>query len=1251
MFQWDLISERYIHEIFSFPISKYEFYVHDRNIPPLVDQYFEIFQSASKSIHVSPSYIHDHFESLISTFSYLLDFSSSIIKDFTDALLQSGILLHEQISWMIDNMKIIVFTDKQISIVSSTLKKIIYIISEIIRRAFRSSLPSHCPEKFILDSDIENFACYFRLVNRLLLTEIEFLFCSPTDGSLSDTIMYLMLPSFLIIHLPKLLKKFSLAFIQSICSYLNKYPCLLVETGLQISESLLSLQPKFHLQHLQPDILLLLEEIIPRFPYLGLQLVRELILKLQPNNNVSIVRILGPVFSIVAGKCEFRVEELLHLIFPLLDADCYLVRNLGLSTLTDILGLKFPRNLRSINFSVVSGKSYSDLKYDIFDKLSDHVIDINAFVRTRCISLITSLWESDLIPLNKQFYFLEMLVERIFDTSVLVRKQTFFALTSIIQNNPFKSEVLNFQTFHLTLEKELSILQSVIANVYDRFFQLETIDTVLHADIEDFLQSNHEISIINCDPQEEYCLYDRLILEINIGYVGDCIAAFDWLKRYKPKHYVFQNPVVDITPVILSLSYPDLLILSSMIRINKGLEFFKQGSIQRGLQVQKINLLNSAIEFIEIINRCLPNALMILQSNLSSDVLSSMLFLTEYIKYKLPDYLTCINPIMSLIWSHHLAHREYAIRIFIEYLGLSFNTEHSIISQYTPMIQAVSDIIYSHISYMEYYSIERTLSSLAQQGKFPSDFFSVLLLFSTQSSDSVCSNFLSNVMMITCMIAKESDVILLGDYQLIVSTCFTKNLMNLQVARLGCIALNIMCTRQYLSTIQFPRLKISHPIFKSIGLFFSSKLCDLDIDWSNFMCESLVLTLKLSRTPLLFFKNCISSCTTIINIIVDERRKIIGISRVFMLIGRVAQLFILMMEGKISDPIYESFSSSSNIPTDYVSEHNHVNFDQLYSFFASGPDIFNNEIRSKSIFSRYTYLLTHILQSSIYVDFSTLFKHKSNISISYILQLQCSALFALSQLMMLSVQFCEGNINLIISLMTSHKCQYIRKSCLFVISDLTLRYPNTMQPWIPFVFKILRDPSALVRKQALLVLSHLILIDAIKIHGFIAEIAYLIEDENSAIGEIAISFFASIAQDGNKLYNALSDIISHVIDQNNNKLEVNSIKSILRILFSFINKEKQVAKLVEKLINRINTTQNNQQRELIAYCISLLPHSERTLILLISQFSTIRSVIQNEKTRSHFLTISTGIHKHTQIFPEMVDLLSQFDNLLRNKEI
>ncbi|KAE9612485.1 putative condensin subunit 1/Condensin-2 complex subunit D3 [Lupinus albus] len=53
----------------------------------------------------------------------------------------------------------------------------------------------------------------------------------------------------------------------------------------------------------------------------------------------------------------------------------------------------------------------------------------------------------------------------------------------------------------------------------------------------------------------------------------------------------------------------------------------------------------------------------------------------------------------------------------------------------------------------------------------------------------------------------------------------------------------------------------------------------------------------------------------------------------------------------------------------------------------------------------------------------------------------------------------------------------------------------------------LKDPCASVRKDAVLVLSHLILNDMMKVKGYINEMAMRLEDEDERISNLAKLFF------------------------------------------------------------------------------------------------------------------------------------------------
>ena len=62
------------------------------------------------------------------------------------------------------------------------------------------------------------------------------------------------------------------------------------------------------------------------------------------------------------------------------------------------------------------------------------------------------------------------------------------------------------------------------------------------------------------------------------------------------------------------------------------------------------------------------------------------------------------------------------------------------------------------------------------------------------------------------------------------------------------------------------------------------------------------------------------------------------------------------------------------------------------------------------------------------------------------------------------------------------------------------------------VFVRLRDPSPLVRRNALTVLTHLILNDMVKVRGQISSMALCLEDSNLKIANLAKLFFHELAQ-------------------------------------------------------------------------------------------------------------------------------------------
>lgn len=75
----------------------------------------------------------------------------------------------------------------------------------------------------------------------------------------------------------------------------------------------------------------------------------------------------------------------------------------------------------------------------------------------------------------------------------------------------------------------------------------------------------------------------------------------------------------------------------------------------------------------------------------------------------------------------------------------------------------------------------------------------------------------------------------------------------------------------------------------------------------------------------------------------------------------------------------------------------------------------------------------------------------------------------------------DANLQLLFTVVESAPSDTVRSNCTIALGDLTVRFPNLLEPWTENMYARLRDPSVSVRKNAVLVLSHLILNDMMKV--------------------------------------------------------------------------------------------------------------------------------------------------------------------------
>ncbi|KAG8079469.1 hypothetical protein GUJ93_ZPchr0007g4608 [Zizania palustris] len=257
-------------------------------------------------------------------------------------------------------------------------------------------------------------------------------------------------------------------------------------------------------------------------------------------------------------------------------------------------------------------------------------------------------------------------------------------------------------------------------------------------------------------------------------------------------------------------------------------------------------------------------------------------------------------------------------------------------------------------------------------------------------------------------------------------------------------------------------------------------------------------------------------------------------------------------------------------------------------------------------------------------------------------ELQASAMLALCRLMIIDAEFCETNLQILFTVAESAPSEIVRSNCTIALGDLAVRFPNLLEPWTEYIYARLRDPLASVRKNAVLVISHLILNDMMKVKGFINEMAVRIEDEDERISSLAKLFFHELSKKGsNPIYNLLPDILGRLCNQH---LKEETFCSIMQFLISSVKKDKQMEALVDKLCNRFAGVNDVRQWEYISYCLSQLTFTEKGLKKLVDNFKMFEHSLSEDSVMNHFRSVIAKCKKFAK--PELKVCIEEFDEKL-----
>ena len=138
-----------------------------------------------------------------------------------------------------------------------------------------------------------------------------------------------------------------------------------------------------------------------------------------------------------------------------------------------------------------------------------------------------------------------------------------------------------------------------------------------------------------------------------------------------------------------------------------------------------------------------------------------------------------------------------------------------------------------------------------------------------------------------------------------------------------------------------------------------------------------------------------------------------------------------------------------------------------------------------------------------------------------------TALLALCRYMCVSNGMCEMYLALIFTALENEPIAVNRTTIMIALADLAFRFPNVIEPWTRRIYSRLSDDDTIVRYNTLMVLTHLILNDMIKVKGQVSHVVMMLNDPCFEIRELATLFFTKLSErSNNPIYNLLGDIIA-----------------------------------------------------------------------------------------------------------------------------
>lgn len=634
---------------------------------------------------------------------------------------------------------------------------------------------------------------------------------------------------------------------------------------------------------------------------------------------------------------------------------------------------------------------------------------------------------------------------------------------------------------------------------------------------------------------------------------------------------------------------------------------------------------SDAIKFVTSINNIIPTICLLLSSTTKTEVFDVMEFLVDAHIYKLESSEAGIKKMLHLIWERELSSEDGTKQSIKEHLIENYRRIYLYADDSIPLKDGYIGIarnlvaMVEGISIAELASLTELFSSFIKKNLIHDQVINqIFALFASSGFDKRSRR---SALIIISILAKTKREIV------------EKRLEVLLKLGLGSLGQVDPLTAQYtLITLQSlsSRIPAENVLFTRITNFLST-VCNSS-RWHPVINQAITTIFLLADRP----------ASILAAILTDQSREVFQngqstsksqLGKLLLMIGQVADCFsdhldVIERHGKESAQKLDA-SSSTGADADLakVSASAEDDFSELVKGVREHEVLFGPD----SILSVLGPFVVSVCANN------TMFNDT---------KIQRIATLAMAKLMTISSIFCERNLQLFLTILEKSFDSIIRSNLIIAFGDLAQCFNSLVDQNIDYLFNRLRDTDLTVRRNTLMVLTHLSLCGMIKVKGQIGEIAKCLIDPDTRIRNLARIFFSEMADrdsgtiGGSGIYNHIPDILSHLTGDES--VSEDSFRTIMKFIFEFIKKEKQMENLIEKLCGRFRNSDNLRHSRDLAYCLSLISFSgDRSLKKLAESFPLYQDKLVDENVLGCFVEILQRSKKFCKA--EMKPLIDEFE--------